>query len=551
MSPTPASAAPSPVLPLFASLGALPPAARFCVAAIAVFVIALSVHLWPEWQRNPDLSHGFFMPLVFLLLLHESRAARRPRWLKPGAKTNATLALLVGGGLFALCAAGLYAAALDWSHALVNFTLTAALALLIGAAIVALAGERVKLVPCNWSAVVAAGLWLLCSPIPPGTYTRLTLGLQLWVSENVLSSLHLLGIAAERHGNVIELVRGSVGVEEACSGVRSLLSCIFAGLFFSASLVRRPWARALIIGLSVPLALVMNFIRSLTLTLLANSGVDIAGTWHDATGFAVLGVTAVVLGGLALLLERGEKVPAIPAPAATTPPSPGSGAPPVGGKFPLAALTAGLALAVALLTAFTLNTRSSPRRGAPIPDLRAILPAATPGWVVANTDLYEFRDTLHTDHLAQRTYHKITPTGPVRIIIYLAYWQPGQAPVSLVASHTPDACWPGSGWAPQKVDQPRAQLVVDRRALATAEYRFFKLGEEPEFVWFWHLYDGRPINYRDPYSASALLRIALRYGFRHDGDQLFVRVSCNRPWSEIEHEPLLAQFFARTQALGL
>ncbi len=553
MTPVDEIMAPPPVRSLVAALRDLPLVAKFCAGAVVLFAIALSIQLWPDWRQNPDLSHGLFMPLVFLLLLHESRATAAPRWLRAGAMTNSTLVALVGGGLVALSAAGLYAAALDWSHALVIFALSAALALFIGAAIVAFAGESVRLVPCNWSAVVAAGLWVLCAPIPPGTYTRLTLGLQLWVSENVLRALHLLGIAADRHGNIIELVRGSVGIEEACSGVRSLISCVFAGLFFSASLVRRPWARVLIIGLSAPLALVMNFIRSLTLTLLANSGVNITGTWHDATGFAVLGVTAVMLGGLALLLEHSEKKTARPAPssASATSPVSDSSVPPSLVHFPLAGLCAGLALALALLTVFTLNTRSSPRRGALIPDLRAVLPEATPGWTIVNTDLYEFSDTLHTDHLVQRTYYKTTPAGPVRIILYLAYWAPGQASVSLVASHTPDACWPGSGWAPQTIDQPREQLVVDRRALATAEARFFKLGDEPEFVWFWHLYDGRPINYRDPYSASELLRIALRYGFRHDGDQLFVRVSCNRPWSTIEHEPLIAQFFARTQTLGL
>ena len=103
----------------------------------------------------------------------------------------------------------------------------------------------------------------------------------------------------------------------------------------------------------------------------------------------------------------------------------------------------------------------------------------------------------------------------------------------------------------QTVAQPRAQLAVGQRELPMAEYRLFKLEDAPQYVWFWHLYDGRTINYRDPYSASELLRIALRYGFRHDGDQLFVRVSCNRPWAQIEHEPLVAQFFAHTQALGL
>ena len=522
--------------------------AKMCVALLALFVVALSVRLWPDWLHNPDLSHGLFMPLVFLLLLREARTTATPRWLAPRPATHTAFAVLLLAGLLALCAAGLYAASLDWTHALVNFMLTAALAFLLGAGLVALAGESARLVPLNWNAIVAVGLWLLCAPIPPGTYTRLTLGLQLWVSENVLRALHLLGIAAERHGNIIELARGAVGIEEACSGVRSLISCVFAGLFFSASLVRRPWARALIIGLSVPLAIGMNFLRSLTLTLLANSGVNIAGTWHDATGFAVLGVTAVLLGGLALLLEHSEKKSPAPSaqPSALSSPPSATRLPP-----PALALAAGLTLALALVVFFVANTHTSERPDARVPNLAAVLPPAPAGWAATSTNLYEFHDALQTDHLAQRTYATNGPGGPVRIILYLAYWKPGQASVSLVASHTPDACWPGSGWTVQPIAQPRESLVVGARRLAEAETRYFTFGNDPQHVWFWHIYDGHPIAYRDPYSATELLRIAWRYGFRHAGDQLFVRVSSNRPWADIAGEPLLADFFANTRALGL
>jgi hypothetical protein len=70
-------------------------------------------------------------------------------------------------------------------------------------------------------------------------------------------------------------------------------------------------------------------------------------------------------------------------------------------------------------------------------------------------------------------------------------------------------------------------------------------------VWFWHLFDGQPILYTDPYSWSELLRIAWRYGSRDDGDQLFVRFSSNRPWSELAAETLLAEIFTRLKPLGL
>jgi exosortase len=529
----------------FGPFDELPRLARLNIVLLAVAAVALSVRLWPDWAHNPDLSHGFFMPIIFAVLVHESRLGAA-HFLRPSGAVRLAFITLLALALGAMIAAGLYAAAVDWSHPLVNYMLTAALVFFLGAGVCVFAGTRLRYVGCNWNIFVAIVLWMLCTPIPPGTYTRLTIALQLWVSEGVLRTLHILGIPAIRHGNIIELVRTTVGVEEACSGVRSLISCVFAGLFFSATFVRRPWARAVIILLSAPLALIMNFVRSLTLTLLSNQGVDISGTWHDLTGFAVLGVTAVLLGGLAFALGRASDTPRVETEAEEPPRSHTPYA-------QLIVLTCTLGLAAALVFVSVANTRPSVRRDSPAPDLEALLPKTAAGWqVTTSTDLYQFQNTLQTDHLLQRSYRKPGPKGTMEeVILYVAYWHAGQAPVSLVASHTPDACWPGSGWTSKSVDSPRVQLEVDHRVLASAEYRLFTFGDFPQHVWFWHLYDGAPITYRDPYSPIALLRIAWQYGLRHEGDQLFVRVSSTRPWPELAHEPLLEDFFHRIQPLGL
>ncbi len=527
-------------------LSSLPRLARFNVAAGAALVAALTLLLFSHWQENPDLSHGFLTPLVFILLLREARAGT-PRWLPRSPLVHVSSLALFLAGLLALAAGGLYAAVVDWSHALVAAALTGATVALLAAALLVFASVSVRLIPLNWPAIVALLVWLLSAPIPPGTYTRLTLALQLWVTENVLRSLHLLGIAAVRHGNIIDLATASVGVEDACSGVRSLVSCVFAGLVFSAMLVRAPWARAFLIAAAAPLAIAMNFVRSLLLTLLANAGVDIAGTWHDVTGFGVLAVTALALATLATLLERFSSKSA-PASAALT----AAPAPALTGRISHAPLATGFAFVIALAAFFYLNTRPSERAAAPVPDLAAILPETLPGWRVdTSRDLFQFSDTLRTEHLAQRTYVRPAPDGVDQITIYLAYWRPGQAPVSLVASHTPDACWPGSGWTAVPSANTRDTLALPSRSLATAEARFFKNGQFPQHVWFWHLHDGRPIRYNDPYSPRELLAIALRYGFTHEGDQLFVRVSSNRPWPELANEPLLAEVFSRLQPLGL
>lgn len=536
---------PGPV-PL-AEIQFFPGLAKLNLGLLALLVVAAIFLLGPAWRNNLDLSHGWFVPLVFFALLHESRTSGPARWLPSGGSTNLLLAVLLVAGLAALAAAGLYAAALGWNHALVSFTLIVALCFLLGAGLGLFSSTSYRLVPFNWAAIVAIGLWLLSAPMPLGTYTRLTLTLQLWVSENVLRALHVLGVAAQRQGNVIELANGTVGIEEACSGVRSLISCVFAALFFSASMVQRVSARVAIVALAVPLALGMNFLRSLALTLLANAGVDIGGAWHDVTGYAVLGVTALLLGGLALWLGHRPHPGTITVPVQNpAPPAPST-------TFaPTLALASGLLLAAGVMVFFYVNGRPSPPDERPVPDLLAILPASSPGWQTRTTDnLYQFANQLQTKHLAERIYVKGVGDRPVEISVYLAYWRSGQASVSQVASHTPDACWPGAGW--QAIPQPvqREAPVVAGRQLATAEARFFRAGNFPQHVWFWHLFDGRPIAYESPYSPKALLEIAWRYGFRHEGDQLFVRVSSNVPWNEIADEPLLAEIFQRLQPLGL
>jgi exosortase len=530
-----------------ARLASLPKLARANLIVLAVVAVALTALLSPYWRESADLTHGFLMPVIFLFLLLESRK-KNERSLPTDMRTWMVFLLLGFLGIVGLCATGLFAAALAWTHSLVAFTATLSLVLFLTGGLVAFSTTTTRLFPFNWTSLSAIGLWLFCAPIPPGSYTRLTLGLQLAVTESVLSTLHLLGIAANRHGNIIDLATTSVGVEEACTGIRSLIACVFTGWLFSATLVQRPWSRALLLLIAAPLAIVMNFLRSLTLTLLANSGIDISGTWHDLTGFAVLGATAALLFWLAWQLEHSGSASA-PGSDFTASNRTTATRGPLYLQRPLALM---LVLAAGLAIFFALNTRSAVHETASVPDLAKLLPEHADGWRVETaTNLYQFSRTLQTDHLAQRTYLRNVDDHIEQITLYVAYWKAGQAPVSLVASHTPDACWPGSGWIPAPVPAPREVLQVQQRQLPSAESRKFTNNDYPQYVWFWHVYDGHPITYRDPYSPSALLKLALRYGFTHDGDQMFVRISSNRPWNALATEPLLAEFFRNLGPLGL
>ena len=522
----------------------------FIIALVTVLIGSVTLYLLPQWRHNPDLSHGWFTPLVFVLLLHEARTRDPQRFLQSGAIVQGSVIALLLAGLVLLSAGGLYMAALEWTHALVATMLTSALCALLAACWIVFALGSVRLMPFSWPVAVAIFLWLLSSPLPPGTYSTLTQTLQSGVTSVVLGVLHILGIAAVQHGNVIQLTNVSVGIEEACSGVRSLISCVYAGFFFSATLVRRPGARALIIVLAAPLAIAMNLLRSLTLTLLAHHGVEISGTWHDVTGYAILGVTAVMLAGLAIVLDRRATVVSekprrneiIPTTSATT----------TLPRRPQVLVASGLLLAVCVSALFILNTRPAINSVRPPPNLAAILPASYDGWeATANNELSRFTAQLQTNRLAQTTYKRQTSQGPLEITVYLAYWAVGQAPVSFVAAHTPDACWPGSGWTVKPQGNPRVLLSIGNRQLDEAEYRLFNQGEYNQCVWYWHLYSGRVIHPEGVRSPRRLLLMALKYGFHREGEQLFVRVSSNQPWENIANEPLLQEIFARLTPFGL
>ena len=519
---------------------------------LALFVTAFCYHLWPEWRHNPDLSHGFFTPVLCLLLLRESGRAGPPRWLPAGRALLAgqLLAAAAVAVLFAL--AGLLAASLGWDHALVDFLLGAMLATALVGGILALADERVRALPFNWISLTAAGLWILAVPLPSGTYARLTVLLQGWVTTNVIGALHLLGVSAQQRGNVIELASTTVGVAEACSGIRSLLSCLYAGFFFAAWQVRSPGRRLVLIVTAPVLAVAMNLLRSLTLTLMANAGWSIAEFWHDATGFAILAITAVILAMMSIgLSSRPEVNAAVAADAAT-----GSRGSPLASRATggiKATLASGSAVgALILLFAwYAPNKRPAAASGVSVDSL---LPTTAEGWQASPTSqyLYQFSSILRTTDLAQCTYFKEIDGQPCQLTVYVAHWNPGQAPVSLVASHTPDACWPGAGWTLQGDRANRQVLALDGRSLPPAEHRVFVgQSQTAQQVWFWHVYDGRVISYRDPYSVPVLLSLALHYGFRREGAQYFIRISSNRSWEQLAGEPLVRQIFGNFANIGL
>jgi exosortase/archaeosortase family protein len=161
-------------------------------------------------------------------------------------------------------------------------------------------------------------IWLVSAPMVSAVESQLNLFLLRKVVTVVAFVFDTIGLPIEQHGNVLALPTGNVGVEDACSGIRSLTGCLFAGAFLAAVFVEREWRKVLLVAAALVLAFVTNLGRSLFLTGWAYryGPAAIDGTVHDVAGYAVLGFT--VLGLLALLpvvnLQLAAEEPAEPPP---------------------------------------------------------------------------------------------------------------------------------------------------------------------------------------------------------------------------------------------
>ncbi|MFQ3242460.1 MAG: exosortase [Lentimonas sp.] len=151
-------------------------------------------------------------------------------------------------------------------------------------------------------------IWLISAPMVSVLEKGLLVFLQAKVTVVVFSVFDVMGYEIEREGSVLILPDGQVGVEEACSGIRSLMACLFAGSFLAAVFLNRFWKKVLLVAAAMGFAVLTNMIRSLFLTMWAyhygSTAIDEhwvlplvgdIGSVHDVTGLAILGFTCVGL----------------------------------------------------------------------------------------------------------------------------------------------------------------------------------------------------------------------------------------------------------------
>lgn len=280
------------------------------------------------WTNREDYGFGWLVPVFVLFIVHErwadiiatistcggSSAPRAMGWQK-WVLNLLIFGAMLGGALMFLLGA-FYRAGAGPSH-----PGSLALALGTGAIVLSLlfvnAPEtesptrsgllddgRVKLTALF---LFPALVWLVSAPMVSVIENQLSLFLLNKVITVVFFVFDVLGLPLQQEGNVLVLpplengVDNRVGVEQACSGIRSLTACLFAGSFLAAVFLDKLWKKISLVVAAMLFAILTNLIRSLFLTSWAyNYGHEaIEGTVHDVAGYSVLGLTVV---GLLMLL---------------------------------------------------------------------------------------------------------------------------------------------------------------------------------------------------------------------------------------------------------
>ena len=244
-----------------------------------------------QWNSDPDMGHGFFVPLVAGFIAWQKRAdlaARKP------APNWWGLALVLYGGL------QLYIAMLG-----------AELFLARTAFIISIAGIVLLLGGTAYVRALAFPLFLLffMVPIPTVVYNSITFPLQLLASRVSTDALSLLQIPVLREGNVLELAEQKLSVVEACSGIRSLLSLTFLSLVYGYFFENKTWMRILLFCATLPIAIVANASRVTLTGVLTEYKPELAeGFFHTASGWVIFMVALAILIALHQLVNGGYRL---------------------------------------------------------------------------------------------------------------------------------------------------------------------------------------------------------------------------------------------------
>ncbi len=192
----------------------------FAILAGLLAIFVAQLHL--DWSLNPSYNYGWLVPFMAAYAFW-ARWTTRPPAERP-VHRGLGIAVLCTSAAFLLPLRVVAKANPDWR--LISWGVGLCLAVAAFALFWIGGGRR-------WLRYFAFPVLFCLVAIPWPTQFEQALVhrlMQLVATVNV-DLLSLFGVTALRHGSVIELANGVLGVEDACSGIRSLQSTFMLSLF--------------------------------------------------------------------------------------------------------------------------------------------------------------------------------------------------------------------------------------------------------------------------------------------------------------------------------
>lgn len=235
-------------------------------------------------------GHGWFIPLVSLFFLwrrrNELRAAER-------APDSRALALVVPALLFYWAG---YRAQQPRLGVICFITLSWAIPFYFWGLKVA----RLLIFPCSY----------LVFAIPMGFLISFAFPLRLFSCMVAASLLNGLGIETLRTGTIITspaMKSFALNIDDPCSGLQSLVALTALTAAYAAFTQKTLLKQWLLFASSVPLAMLANVIRIMTIAIVAAAfGHELAmKIYHDFSGYIIFVTAVLMMMSLGALLQRG------------------------------------------------------------------------------------------------------------------------------------------------------------------------------------------------------------------------------------------------------
>ena len=263
--------------------------AWFGALLLAVYAPVLK-NLIRQWNNDPDMGHGFFVPAIVAYIIWQERHELTA--MKPEPNMWGFLVIAWGGIQLMLATLGaeLFTARMSFVVTLIGVVWT-------------LGGTKML-------RRLAFPLFLLffMLPIPAVIYSAATFKLQILASQLADGALTVLSVPVLREGNVLELPNQKLSVVDACSGIRSLLSLTFLSLVYGYFFERKTWVRAVLFISTIPIAIIANASRVTITGIMTQIKAELAeGFFHEAEGWVIFMVALVILIIWHQVLIRGTK----------------------------------------------------------------------------------------------------------------------------------------------------------------------------------------------------------------------------------------------------